>query len=87
MGLATSRATVAAGPNLNSAILDSTPQGSSAAACARDEYALCAELDWRPVRRLDLYTGVIYSEVSGGVAKGYIVNNNTAFTTGLRVAF
>jgi hypothetical protein len=29
----------------------------------------------------------MYSEVSGGLANGYIVNNNTAFTTGLRFAF
>jgi len=48
---------------------------------------LSAELDWRPVKRVDLYTGVMYSEVSGGIANGFIESNNTAFTTGLRVAF
>jgi len=36
---------------------------------------------------LDLYTGVMYSAVSGGLANGFIVNNNTAFTTGVRLAF
>jgi hypothetical protein len=48
---------------------------------------LSAALDWRVLKRLDLYTGVMYSEVSGGFANGFIQNNNTAFTTGLRVAF
>jgi len=29
----------------------------------------------------------MYSKVSGGFASGFIQNNNTAFTTGLRAAF
>jgi hypothetical protein len=78
---------IGCGPNLNPAIPGSTPQGSNTAACAGSEYALSAELDWRPVKRVDLYTGVMYSEVSGGIANGYIESNNTAFTTGLRLAF
>jgi len=81
------KAGVGCGPNLDPAIPGSTPQGSNAGACAGSEYALSAVLDWRPVKRLDLYTGVMYSEVSGGIANGYIQNNNTAFTTGLRIAF
>jgi hypothetical protein len=44
-------------------------------------------LDWRPVKRLDLYTGVMYSDVSGGFANGFIQSNNTSFTTGMRIAF
>ena len=87
IGGSATKAGVGCGPNLNPAIAGSTPQGSNAAACPGSEYALSAELDWRPVKRVDLYTGVMYSEVSGGIANGYIVNNNTAFTSGLRLAF
>jgi len=29
----------------------------------------------------------MYSAVSGGLANGFIKNNNTAFTTGVRVNF
>lgn len=78
---------VGCGANLNPAIPGSTPQGSNAAACAGNENVVSGELDWRPVKRVDLYTGVMYSAVSGGLANGYIVNNNTAWTTGVRLTF
>jgi hypothetical protein len=78
---------IGCGPNLNPAIPGSTPQGSNAAACAGSENVLSAVLDWRLLKRVDLYTGVMYSAVSGGLANGFIQNNNTAFTTGVRVAF
>jgi hypothetical protein len=78
---------VGCGPNLNPAIPGSTPQGANAAACSGDEYALSGAFDWRLLKRLDLYTGVMFSKVSGGLANGFIQNNNTAFTTGVRVAF
>jgi predicted porin len=81
------KAGVGCGPNLNPAAPGSTPQGSNAAACGGNENVLSAELDWRPVKRVDLYTGVMYSEVAGGIANGFIQNNNTAFTTGVRLAF
>ena len=44
-------------------------------------------LDWRPVKRVDLYAGVMYSEVAGGMANGFIHSNNTAYTSGVRVGF
>ncbi|HEX2816582.1 MAG TPA: porin [Phenylobacterium sp.] len=78
---------VGCGPNLNAAITGSTPQGSNASACAGNEAVVSAELDWRPVKRVDLYTGVMYSKVTGGFANGFINNNNTAFTSGVRLAF
>ena len=87
VGAGKTKTGVGCGPNLNTAIPGSTPQGANAAACAGDENVVSALLDWRPVKRVDLYTGVIYSEVSGGLANGFIVSNNTAFTTGLRFAF
>ena len=64
-----------------------TPQGSNAGACAGHEDAVSAMLDWRPVKRVDLYAGVMYSEVAGGMANGFIHSNNTAYTSGVRVAF
>jgi len=78
---------VGCGPNLNPAIPGATPQGSNAAACAGHEDAVSAMLDWRPVKRVDLYAGVMYSEVAGGMANGFIHSNNTAYTSGVRVNF
>jgi len=86
-GGSASKAGVGCGPNLNPAIPGSTPQGSNAAACAGSENVLSAALDWRLLKRLDLYTGVMYSAVSGGLANGFIQSNNTAFTTGVRITF
>jgi predicted porin len=87
IGGSKTKAGIGCGPNLNPAIPGSTPQGSNAAACAGSEDVLSAVLDWRPVKRVDLYTGVMYSAVSGGLANGFIVSNNTAFTSGVRFAF
>ncbi len=44
-------------------------------------------LDWRPVKRVDIYGGVMFSHGTGGMVSGYIHDANTAFTTGVRVAF
>ena len=61
--------------------------------CAGHQEAISGMLDWRPVKRVDVYGGVMYSDVTGGFAnasnsKGYAFahTNNTAFTTGVRVA-
>jgi hypothetical protein len=86
-GGSSSKPGIGCGSNPNPAIPGSTPQGSNAAACGGDEFAVSAALDWHVLKRLDLYTGVMYSNVSGGLANGFIQNNNTAFTSGLRVAF
>ncbi len=70
-----------------SAVGYGTPQGSNASSCPGHEDAISVGLDWRPVKRVDLYTGVMYSEVAGGMANGFLHSNNTAFTSGVRVAF
>ena len=44
-------------------------------------------LDWRPVKRVDIYSGVMFSKVAGGMASGFIKTDNTAFTSGVRVNF
>jgi predicted porin len=62
--------------------------------CAGYQEAISGMLDWRPVKRVDVYGGVMYSEFTGGFAnasnsKGFAAanTNNTAFTGGVRVAF
>jgi len=82
-----SRTGVGCGPNLNSAIPGSQPQGANASSCPGNENVLSGVLDWHLVKRFDIYAGVMYSKVAGGLANGFIVNNNTAFTSGARIAF
>jgi predicted porin len=62
-------------------------QGTVKGDCAGHTDVVSAMLDWRPVKRVDLYTGVMFSEVAGGMASGYIHTQNTSFTSGVRVAF
>jgi predicted porin len=74
-----------------------SPQGTNTAAnnakksasgnCAGNEPAVSFLIDYRPFKRVDTYLGVIYSDVSGGLANGYIKTNNTAVTGGVRVSF
>ena len=44
-------------------------------------------IDYRPSRRVDLYAGVLWSQVSGGLASGYRYTINLAPTAGVRVRF
>jgi hypothetical protein len=72
---------------LNYPITGAAPQGSNSSACAGHQDAVSALLDWRPVKRVDVYGGVMYSQVTGGMASGYIKNANTSVTGGVRVNF
>ena len=74
-------------PNTKPAIAGATPQGSANSTCAGNIYALSALVDYRPWKRLDVYAGVMYSQVSGGIASGYLHSNNIDPTVGLRVSF
>jgi hypothetical protein len=75
------------GPNKTPAFTGSMPQGAAASDCAGHENAVSALLDWRPVKRVDVYSGVMFSQVTGGMAYGYIKNSDTSFTSGVRVNF
>ncbi len=56
-------------------------------ACAGTQYALSARIDYRPFKRVDLYAGVMFSNVYGGLANGFLATQNIAPTAGLRVKF
>ena len=61
--------------------------GSKNSYCAGHLDAVSGLIDWRPWKRVDVYGGVMYSKVEGGMASGYIHDSNTSVTGGVRVAF
>jgi len=63
------------------------PQGSSSGSCAGTIWAVSGLVDWRPYKRLDVYGGVMFSEVTGGLANGYLHTTNIAPTAGVRLTF
>jgi predicted porin len=54
--------------------------GSSSSQCAGTLDAVSLVVDWRFARHVDVYAGMMYSQVTGGLASNFIVNN-----AGLRV--
>ncbi len=64
-----------------------TDGGLSASSCAGTLNALSAMIDYRPAKRLDLYAGVLWSQVTGGLASGYLYHQNLGPTIGLRLQF
>ena len=44
-------------------------------------------VDYRFDKHFDVYAGVNYSDISGGLASGYLANNNTSVVSGLRLKF
>jgi hypothetical protein len=55
--------------------------------CAGSEDAISFLIDYRPVKRVDLYAGMMISNVYGGLANGFQAVQNIAPTAGLRVKF
>ena len=60
--------------------------------CAGNEIALSGMVDWHPYKRFDMYAGLMYSKVSGGLSNGFTVNtggngytSNIQPTAGLRI--
>jgi hypothetical protein len=64
-----------------------TGVGAYKSSCAGTTQAVSGLIDWRPLKRLDLYAGVMYSQVRGGMASGYMHANNYDPTVGLRLSF
>ena len=64
-----------------------TLQGTAGGKCAGYLNAFSAMIDWRPLKRVDIYAGAMYSRVSGGLASGYLYSSNFDPTVGVRVRF
>jgi predicted porin len=71
--------------NFNSATC--TNGGLSATSCAGTLDAASAMIDYRVTKRLDMYAGVMWSRVAGGLASGYLNFQNVGPTVGLRFQF
>jgi predicted porin len=55
--------------------------------CAGTQDAFSALIDYRPLKRVDLYAGLMVSNVYGGFANGFQAVQNIAPTAGLRIKF
>jgi hypothetical protein len=44
-------------------------------------------VDWQFAKKFDTYAGVMFSQVNGGLANGFISRNTIAPTAGLRFRF
>ena len=60
---------------------------ASQGSCRGDLNAGSVLLDWRLSPRFDVYAGAMYSEVSNGLASGFLYNNTIDPTIGTRFAF
>ena len=59
----------------------------SSSKCAGQQDAISALIDYRPIKRMDLYAGLMVSNVYGGLANGFQVFQNVAPTAGVRIKF
>ena len=55
--------------------------------CSGSLNAVSAVLDYRLTKRFDVYGGLMWSEVSGGLANGYLNTSNVDPTVGVRYTF
>jgi predicted porin len=74
-------------PNTTVAAPGYAPLGTSSSKCKGYENAFSFMIDYRPLKRVDLYAGVLYSKVTGGLATGYLEPDNIAPTAGIRIRF
>ncbi len=59
----------------------------SSGKCAGSTDFISALIDWRPVKRVDVYAGVMVSNVYGGLANGYFATQTINPTAGIRIKF
>ena len=59
----------------------------SSSSCAGSLDALSFLIDYRPLKRIDLYAGVMLSNVYAGLASGYVQAQNIDPTVGIRIKF
>jgi len=62
-------------------------KGTSKSDCAGSQDVASLLLDYRPVKRVDTYIGLMYSKVYDGLASGYVQSNNLAVTSGVKLSF
>lgn len=55
--------------------------------CSGDEHVMSVMADYHFSKKFDVYGGVMYSQVIGGMENGFIHNNNIAPSAGLRYNF
>jgi predicted porin len=60
---------------------------TSSSKCAGTQDAVSMMIDYRPLKRIDIYAGMMYSQVTGGLASGYLHVNNIDPTIGVRLEF
>jgi hypothetical protein len=53
----------------------------SSSKCSGSQDGLSVYLDWKPVKRVDIYAGVMLTNVYGGLANGFF-STSTAFIPG-----
>ena len=61
--------------------------GTEHAQCAGTFDGISAAVDWRFAPKWDLYSGIMFTQVNGGLASGFFQRNNIAPTVGLRFRF
>lgn len=61
--------------------------GTSSPKCAGGQSAIAFLIDYNPLPRIDLYGGVMISNVYGGLASGYFKTQNIDPTIGVRTRF
>ena len=59
----------------------------SSGKCAGSTDFISALIDWRPVKRVDVYAGVMISNVYAGLANGYYATQTVNPTAGVRIKF
>ena len=64
-----------------------TDGGLSASSCRGALNAFSAMISYRPAKRVEAYGGFLWSQVTGGLASGYLYRVNFAPTIGVRVDF
>ena len=64
-----------------------TDGGLSASSCGGALNAFSAMISYRPTKRVEAYGGFLWSQVTGGLASGYLYRTNFAPTIGVRLSF
>jgi hypothetical protein len=61
--------------------------GMEHAQCAGTFNAISGVVDWQFAPKWDLYAGLMYTKVNGGLANGFLQRDNLDPTVGLRFRF